>query len=53
MIDEYVRTRKSKRYERECRGIPAGLIDLMSVPGLGQKLSLNCTQNSTSVLWRI
>ncbi|HSP70583.1 MAG TPA: DNA polymerase/3'-5' exonuclease PolX [Bryobacteraceae bacterium] len=37
MIDEYVRTRKVKRYERECRGIPAGLIDLMSIPGLGPK----------------
>ncbi len=37
MIDEYVRTRKIKRYERECKGIPAGLIDLMSIPGLGPK----------------
>ena len=37
MIAEYVRTRKIKRYERECKGIPAGLIDLMSIPGLGPK----------------
>ncbi|MBZ5674979.1 MAG: DNA polymerase/3'-5' exonuclease PolX [Acidobacteriia bacterium] len=37
MIDEYVRTRKIKRYERECKGIPAGLVDLMSIPGLGPK----------------
>jgi len=37
MIDEYVRTRKIKRYERECKGIPPGLIDLMSIPGLGPK----------------
>ena len=37
MIDEYVRTRKIKRYEQECKGIPAGLIDLMSIPGLGPK----------------
>jgi DNA polymerase (family X) len=37
MIDEYVRTRKIKRYEQECRGIPEGLIDLMNIPGLGPK----------------
>lgn len=37
MIDEYVRTRKMKRYDRECKGIAAGLIDLMSIPGLGPK----------------
>jgi len=37
MIDEYVRTRKVKRYEQECKGIPPGLIDLMSIPGLGPK----------------
>src|ERR1035438_7906708 len=37
MIDEYVRTRKIKRYEQECKGIPAGLIELMSIPGLGPK----------------
>ena len=37
MIDEYVHTRKMKRYDQECRGIPEGLIDLMSIPGLGPK----------------
>jgi len=37
MIDEYARTRKVKRYEQECKGIPPGLIDLMGVPGLGPK----------------
>ena len=37
MIAEYVRTRKIARYERECKGIPPGLIDLMSIPGLGPK----------------
>jgi DNA polymerase (family 10) len=37
MIDEYARTRKVKRYEQECKGIPSGLIDLMSIPGLGPK----------------
>ena len=37
MIEEYVRTREVKRYMRECRGIPDGLIDLMSIPGLGPK----------------
>jgi len=37
MIDEYARTRKVRRYEQECKGIPPGLIDLMSIPGLGPK----------------
>jgi DNA polymerase (family 10) len=37
MIDEYVRTRRIKRYEQECKGIPEGLIELMSIPGLGPK----------------
>ena len=37
MIEEYVRTGTIKRYERECKGIPPGLIDLMSIPGLGPK----------------
>jgi DNA polymerase (family X) len=37
MIAEYVRTGKFKRYEQECRGIAPGLIDLMSIPGLGPK----------------
>ena len=37
MIEEYIRTGRIKRYERECKGIPPGLIDLMSIPGLGPK----------------
>ena len=37
MIREYVATSKIKRYERECKGLPSGLIDLMSIPGLGPK----------------
>lgn len=37
MIEEYVRTGAMTRYERECRGIPQELIDLMSIPGLGPK----------------
>ena len=37
MISEYVATRKMKRYDRECRGIPEGVIELMSIPGLGPK----------------
>lgn len=37
MIEEYLRTGKIKRYEQECRGIPAGLVELMSIPGLGPK----------------
>lgn len=37
MIDEYVRTAKIARYERESRGIAPGLIELMSIPGLGPK----------------
>lgn len=37
MIREYCRTGKMKRYQQECKGIPPGLIELMSVPGLGPK----------------
>jgi DNA polymerase (family 10) len=37
MIQEYVHTGKIKRYEQECKGISPGLIDLMSIPGLGPK----------------
>lgn len=37
MIQEYIRTRRVRRYERERRGLPEGLIDLMNVPGLGPK----------------
>lgn len=37
MIEEYIGTHKIRRYERECKGLPAGLIELMSIPGLGPK----------------
>ncbi|HTR38700.1 MAG TPA: DNA polymerase/3'-5' exonuclease PolX [Bryobacteraceae bacterium] len=37
MIEEYIRTRKIKKYEQARRGIPDGLIVLMSIPGLGPK----------------
>ena len=37
MIEEYIRTRRIKRYDQECKGIPMGLIELMSIPGLGPK----------------
>lgn len=37
MIQEYIKTHRVRRYERECRGIPDGLIHLMNVPGLGPK----------------
>ena len=37
MIAEYVATHKIGRYEKECRGIKPGLIELMTVPGLGPK----------------
>jgi DNA polymerase (family 10) len=37
MIAEYVDKRKIGRYEKECRGIKPGLIELMTVPGLGPK----------------
>ena len=37
MIAEYVTTGKIARYNKECRGIQPGLIDLMTVPGLGPK----------------
>ena len=37
MIEEYIRSRKIKRYEQERKGIPPGLIELMNIPGLGPK----------------
>ena len=37
MIVEYIAKRRMRRYERECRGIKPGLIELMTVPGLGPK----------------
>jgi len=58
MIGEYVRTRKIKRYELECKGIPEGLIELMSIPGLGpktlallhEKFRVNCLDDLKSCL---
>jgi DNA polymerase (family 10) len=37
MIEEYLKTRRIRRFEQECRGIPDELINLMYVPGLGPK----------------
>jgi DNA polymerase (family 10) len=37
MIQEYITSHRIRRYERECRDIPDGLIDLMTIPGLGPK----------------
>jgi DNA polymerase (family X) len=37
MIEEYIESRKIKKYEQACRGISGGLIELMSIPGLGPK----------------
>ena len=37
MIEEYIGTRKMKRYTQECKGLPDELIDLMSIPGVGPK----------------
>jgi DNA polymerase (family 10) len=37
MIEEYIRTKRIRRYEHERKGIPDELIDLMSIPGLGPK----------------
>lgn len=37
MIEEYVETRRVRQYDKERRGIPDDLIDLMSIPGLGPK----------------
>jgi len=37
MIQEYITSHHIRRYERECRDIPDGLIDLMTIPGLGPK----------------
>ncbi len=37
MIEEYLKTRRIRRYERERRGIADELIDLMNIPGLGPK----------------
>ena len=37
MIAEYLAKGRIARYEQERRGIPDGLIDLLSIPGLGPK----------------
>jgi DNA polymerase (family 10) len=37
MIEEYIQWDRMCRYEHERQGIPDGLIDLMSIPGLGPK----------------
>ena len=37
MIGEYLAKGKISRYEKECRGIKPGLIELMTVPSLGPK----------------
>jgi DNA polymerase (family 10) len=37
MIEEYIKTRRIRRYEQERRAVPDDLIDLMSIPGLGPK----------------
>lgn len=37
MIEEYLRTGSIGMYEKECRGIPEELIELMGIPGLGPR----------------
>jgi DNA polymerase (family 10) len=37
MIEEYIKTKRIRRYDQERKGIPDDLIDLMSIPGLGPK----------------
>lgn len=37
MIGEYLRTGRIRKYEQERKGIPDGLLELMSIPGLGPK----------------
>ena len=37
MIEEYLQTHHISRFEKECRGVPNELIDLMFIPGLGPK----------------
>jgi DNA polymerase (family 10) len=43
-IAEYLRTGKMRRYEEAKKGIPKGLVELLSVPGLGPK--------TIGLLWR-
>jgi hypothetical protein len=51
MIAEFVATHKIGRYEKECRGIKLGLIELMTVPGLGPK-TLALLHRRLRVFWR-
>jgi DNA polymerase (family 10) len=37
MIEEYIEKKRISRYDRERKGIPDELINLMSIPGLGPK----------------
>ena len=37
MIEEYIQTKRIRRYDQERKDIPDELIDLMSIPGLGPK----------------
>jgi DNA polymerase (family X) len=37
MIEEYIETKRIRRYDQERKGIPDELIGLMSIPGLGPK----------------
>jgi DNA polymerase (family X) len=37
MIDEYIRTRRIRRFDQERRKVPDELIDMMDIPGLGPK----------------
>ncbi|HEY7545937.1 MAG TPA: helix-hairpin-helix domain-containing protein, partial [Blastocatellia bacterium] len=37
MIEEYIKTKRIRRYERERRRVPEELIELMNIPGLGPK----------------
>jgi DNA polymerase (family 10) len=58
MIAEYIRTGTIKRYDQECKGISAGLIELMNIPGLGpktlallhQKFRVNCLDDLKTCL---
>ena len=58
MIEEYVRGGKIERYEHECKGLSSGLIELMSIPGLGpktlallhKKFRVNCLEDLRSCL---
>ncbi len=36
-IQEYIKTKRIRHYDQECRDVPEGLIALMDIPGLGPK----------------